>query len=239
MPFPNPRAIARLTRLVRHTVSSARSLERISAETEGCPHVATRAGHEWARRLIDALGVELHVTGKLPDGPALWLSNHRSYVDIPVILAQRPCAFLAKEEIASWPVFGRGAALNHTVFVKRGDPVSGKAARQGALHLLERGVPFAAFPEGTTSRGPGIRPFYPGLFQLAEQYGFPVVPIALEYESPDDAWVDDDAFVSHFLRRFGRKRIAVQLRIGPELHPGEVPDLRAAAEDCVESMLAA
>jgi len=168
------------------------------------------------------------VHGSPPEGPHLLLSNHRSYVDIVAILSQVPCAFLAKAEIAGWPLFGFAARLTHTVFVTRDDLESRKRAREGALALLQRGVSFAAFPEGTTSRGPGVLPFYPGLFRLAEQYDFPVVPIAIEYEDPADAWVGDDPFVGHFLTAFRKRRMRVRLVFGEPIRAHQVDDLRDA-----------
>ncbi|HPG26566.1 MAG TPA: lysophospholipid acyltransferase family protein [Myxococcota bacterium] len=237
MPVSRARALVRMTRLTRQTVATRRRLESARRVSPDRPADVLPIGHAWARSVVDTIGLRLEVSGALPPGPALWLANHRSYADIPILLSQGPCAFLAKREIADWPVFGPGARLMHTVFVERGDPVSGKAAREAALALLERGVCFAAFPEGTTSRGPGVLPFHPGLFALAERHGFPIVPMAIDYESPDDAWVDDDAFVPHFLRRFGRRRVPARLSIGPRLEPGPADGLRRVTHEFIEDML--
>ncbi len=204
-----------------------------------CPHAATRAGHRWARRMTRLLGVRLDVQGAPPDGPVLLLANHRSYIDIAVLLAQRPCAFLAKAEIGDWPLFGAAARETHTVFVRRDDRASRSAARGGALALLQRGVGFAAFPEGTTSRGPGLLPFFPGLFALAREHGFSVVPVAIEYSDRADAWVDDETFVGHFLACFRKPRVHVALAFGPPLDPREVDDLKGAAERWIAGRLEA
>jgi 1-acyl-sn-glycerol-3-phosphate acyltransferase len=199
------------------------------------PYAAILHGHAWARGLVRALGIDLSVHGSLPQGPHLLLANHRSYVDIVAILSQVPCAFLAKSEIEGWPLFGQAARLTHTVFVKRDDLESRKLARESALALLQRGVSFAAFPEGTTFRGPGLLPFYPGLFRLAEQYDFPVVPIAIEYEDPEDAWVGDDSFVGHFLTSFRKRRVRVRLVFGKPLRAHQVEDLRDATRSFIHA----
>ena len=226
----NPLQSARVWRRLLHmaTLTGVATLRLRRSRRHGIAdaHEAVRHGHVWARGLVRALGIDLSVHGARPDGPHLLLANHRSYVDIVAILSQVPCAFLAKTEIESWPLFGEAARLTHTVFVKRDDVESRKLAREGALALLQRGVSFAAFPEGTTFRGPGLLPFYPGLFRLAEQYDFPVVPIAIEYEDPADAWVGDDPFVGHFLTAFRKRRMRVRLVFGKPIRAHQVEDLR-------------
>jgi 1-acyl-sn-glycerol-3-phosphate acyltransferase len=227
------RAYLRLARMAAITARSLGELKFAHARTGGCVHEAARHGHAWARRLMGALRVEVSVRGAPPPGPHLLLGNHRSYIDILAVLGVRPCGFLAKAAIASWPLFGTAAQLHPTVFVAREDRDSRKRAREGALALLQKGLPFAAFPEGTTCRGPGILPFFPGLFSVAEQYDFPVVPFAIEYEDRDSAWVDDDPFVGHFLRTFGRKHLRVQLSFGPALRRRPAEDLRRMASDWI------
>jgi 1-acyl-sn-glycerol-3-phosphate acyltransferase len=208
---------------------AVRRLERARRERGACPHEATRHGNAWAQRVVRALGIDLVVQGAPPPGPHLLLANHRSYVDILAILSRHPCAFLAKIEVGDWPLLGAAARLAGTVFVKRECADSRKRARESALALLQRGVPFAAFPEGTTFRGPGILPFFPGLFRMAEQYGIPVVPIAVEYADPADAWVGDDPFLPHFLTAFAKPRVRVRVVFGPALHAHDGADLRETA----------
>jgi 1-acyl-sn-glycerol-3-phosphate acyltransferase len=231
------RVTVRLLALAALTVFTVLRLKLDAMRRGSCPHTATRHGHEWARRMVSLLGVEVEVHGSPPTGPVLLLANHRSYVDIAALLAQRPCAFLAKQEIGKWPLFGAAARETHTVFVKREDKASRRAARAGALGLLQQGVAFAAFPEGTTSRGPGALPFFPGLFELAAEHRIPVVPVAIEYANRDDAWVGDDGFIPHFLGCFRRRRMQVALAFGPVLHRGDKETLRTEAESWIRSRL--
>ena len=227
------RAHLRLVRMAAITSRSLVTLKLANARSGGCPHEAARHGHAWARRMLGALGIEVSVRGAPPPGPHLLLGNHRSYIDILAVLGVRPCGFLAKAEIASWPMFGAAARLHPTVFVARDDRDSRKRAREGALALLQQGLAFAAFPEGTTCRGPGILPFFPGLFQLAEQYDFSVVPFAIEYEERGDAWIDDDSFVDHFLKTFRKPRVRVRLSFGPTLRRKPADELRRGASEWI------
>jgi 1-acyl-sn-glycerol-3-phosphate acyltransferase len=227
------RAHLRLARMAAITSRSLFELRLAHARSSACPHEAARHGHVWARRMLAALGIEVSVRGAPPPGPHLLLGNHRSYIDILAVLGVRPCGFLAKIEIASWPVFGAATRLHPTVFVARDDRDSRKRAREGALALLQQGLAFAAFPEGTTCRGPGILPFFPGLFRLAEQYDFSVVPFALEYEDRGVAWIDDDPFVGHFLKTFRKPRVRLRLSFGPTLRRKPAEDLRRGASDWI------
>jgi 1-acyl-sn-glycerol-3-phosphate acyltransferase len=218
------------------------ALLRLRAERRrrgDCPHAATRRGHAWARTMTRVLGVDVRVHGEPPAEPALLLANHRSYLDIPVVLAQLPCAFLAKAEVGDWPLFGEAARLHHTVFVQREDPESRKRSREEALAVLRRRVAFVAFPEGTTSFGPGTLPFYPGLFRLAEQHDLPVVPVMIEYERREDCWVGADSFLGHFASCFRRRAVRVTVCFGPRVRAAEVADLRAHVAGWIQGRLAA
>lgn len=227
-------------RLLALALLTASALVRLGVRARlagPCPHAATRQSRAWARRMLRLLGVSLDVHGAPPAGPVLLLANHRSYVDIAAILSQRACAFLAKAEIGGWPLFGAAARQTHTVFVRREDKTSRRAARAGALALLRQGVAFAAFPEGTTKRGPGTLPFFPGLFELAAEHGVPVVPVAIEYADRADAWVGDNSFLGHFWTCFRKRRVEVSIAFGPTLRAAEVDDLKGRAETWIRARL--
>jgi 1-acyl-sn-glycerol-3-phosphate acyltransferase len=80
------------------------------------------------------------------------------------------------------------------------------------------------FPEGTTSLGQDVLPFRRGLFGVARIAAAPVVPIAIQYPSPELCWVGDTWFLPHYLRTAMRARTAVEVRIGEPILPDkEVP----------------
>lgn len=196
-----------------------------------------RIGQHWARMLMAVLGVEVQIRGEMPSGRQLIMANHRSYIDIAAILSVIPCNFLSKKEIGEWPLVGAAARMNNTVFVDRECRKSRKLARQCAKEVLDQGMNFAAFPEGTTTRGPGIVRFYKGLFEVAEENGYPIVPIALEYGERDDAWVDQDGFLKHFIRCFGKQRVFVSIAIGPQVQPGDPFHTRLFVENWIKRNL--
>lgn len=225
------------SRMGLFAASTLYHLAKLKASQDDRARRTTVVAHQWGRQLVRLLGVDVECTGTVPTERVLLLANHRSYIDIPVILSQMPCAFLAKEEIGEWPIIGAAARANHTVFVKREDPTSRKASREGVLGVLRQKASFAAFPEGTTSHGPGMKPFFPGLFELAADNRIPVVPAAIEYGARDDAWIDDDPFLAHFLRRFDRPRMRVALHFGPLLAPGDPRVLKSRCEEWIQGAL--
>jgi 1-acyl-sn-glycerol-3-phosphate acyltransferase len=173
--------------------------------------------HQWASWLTNSIGIKVEVTGTIPEYGSLLVSNHRSYMDIIAIGKYLPVTFLAKDEISRWPLIGYGCKVTNVVFVKREDGESRKASRKQISGLLEKGISIAVFPEGTSYEGPGILPFRQGVFDIAARNNFPVVPVAIEYCDPSDAWVGDDTFQRHFFDSFEKKNITIHLSFG-EMH---------------------
>ena len=124
-------------------------------------------------------GLQVRVIGNRPQAPVYLISNHISWLDIVVLGSIQPVSFLSKEEIKHWPVVGYMARKSGTVFIRRGS-TSNNAKKVIAQHLLN-GNNVVVFPEGTTSDGIKMRPFYPRLFAAAIDYRIPIQPIALVY----------------------------------------------------------
>ena len=100
-------------------------------------------------------------------GPVLFVSNHSSYADIPVLGSLIQGCFVAKSEVAGWPVIGGLARLQNTVFVERR---SSRAAEHRNIlrDYLEDGKSLIVFPEGTSSDGMRTLPFKSTLFSIVE-----------------------------------------------------------------------
>ncbi len=177
---------------------------------------AARAAQRWASRTLRRCGVRVDVRGPLPTSPAVLVANHRSYLDIAVLLSQVPCHFLAKKELASWPVLGPAARHANTVFVDRSDGASRRGARDSLARAVAGGATVAVFPEGTTTAGPGLLPFRPGVFAMAAAQAVPIIPVAVWYDRPEVAWVGDDEFVPHFLECFSERTTIAHVSFGPQ-----------------------
>ena len=231
------RATVRLL-LLAVLVTAGNVFARIRLARSHAPHARAREIFQrLSGALVRLLGLRVERSGRLPRGLCVVVANHRSYVDIPLMMSQTPSTFLAKSEIARWPLFGAAARLCGTVFVERDDRGSRKRALEHLGGLLDGGERIIVFPEGTTSTGPGCLPFRPGVFRLAAAKGIAVVPVAIAYRDARDAWVDDASFVGHFLERFDERRMRVVVAIGPPLFADDAEALKQAAEQWISERL--
>ena len=139
----------------------------------------------WSRSLCAILSVRRDVDGPVPsEGAFLVASNHVSYLDIVVLGSLYPSAFLAKREIASWPIFGFIARGAGTLFVDREQARDVVRAGREISERLELGLPVTIFPEGRSSAGIEILPFQPSLLEPAARAGIPCWAASISYETP-------------------------------------------------------
>lgn len=179
--------------------------------------------HGWCRRLVEVLGVEWSVSGKLPESGAV-VSNHLSYLDILVYGAVCPFVMVAKSEVKGWPLLGWITARAGTVYVRRGGGPSTYAAVNGAMAAAYRsGLPVLFFPEGTTTDGQsGVLPFRRGLFHSVLNEGVPLRTAAVRYEVADrDAnvardvcWWGDAYLGPHLFRLLGLDGVKAEIQFG-------------------------
>ncbi len=145
----------------------------------------------WSRIVLRILGVRLHATVAPGGAPlaagqgALLVTNHISWLDVFVITAIVPARFVAKSEIARWPVLGRLAAAIDTVFVERGRRHAVAHVNELVVRRLRAGQAIGIFPEGTTTDGTHVLPFHANLVQAAIDAPAPVIPLALQYRQDD------------------------------------------------------
>ena len=223
------RAVLRLAGLCKVCATGCcRVVSRSVREGWSAPMVAAES-QIWAQRLMHTCNILPRIHGTIPGEPAVFVANHRSYIDIAVLNGCLPCSFMAKSELASWPVIGYTARKGNVIFVKRADRGSRRRAREAVATRLHEGISTVVFVEGTTHAGPGILDFSPGIFVMAADNDFPVVPVAFDYPDPDDTWVGDDDFVSHFLRVFSKREVRVEMSVGPVLQDRDPEKLRDAA----------
>lgn len=195
----------------------------------------------WARRLCRLLRLQPRVRGAPAAGPVLYVANHVSWLDISCLLASIDATFVAKSEVAGWPLVGDLAAQVGTIFFPRGDGQAQAAAERMMWHLAQRRS-VAFFPEGTTSDGTGVRHFHSRLFQAATRTGTAVQPIAVRYTdgtgiSRVAPFIGDDDLLRHIWRLLGEKRIDVHLHFCAPCLPGS--DRRALARQARARVCAA
>ena len=175
----------------------------------------------WSAALLDALGVEVEadLTHAVPG--ALLVANHISWIDIFVINAVMPSAFVSKEEVRRWPIIGWLAARNDTVFLRRGSRGHARIINEQVAGLLGQGKHVAVFPEGTTTDGRSLLHFHAALLQPALAAGRPVLPAAISYWELDGQRslaprYDGDISLGECTRAIlGRKRLIARLVTTP------------------------
>lgn len=148
----------------------------------------------WAKVCV-LLGLHVQVRGTLAgtfrdrravargERPVIFVANHSSWLDIPVVGGVLPTVFVAKSEIAGWPIIGTLARLGRTIFVSRQRNNTGREL-QDMTDRLADGDNLLLFPEGTSTDGSRVLPFLSSFFAVAkpgrlEQAGAPVPPKVL------------------------------------------------------------
>lgn len=122
----------------------------------------------WHRRALGSLGVRVEVHGAPAAArPLLVTPNHASWLDISVIGSLMPISFVAKAEVASWPLFGLFAKLQRSVFVDRTRRTATGRAADELGRRLAAGDCMVLFPEGTSSTGDVVLPFRSALLGAA------------------------------------------------------------------------
>lgn len=178
---------------------------------------------EWLHHVcadgIAAMGIQLFASGQ-PPAKGLIVANHLSYLDILVLSATVPCAFISKAEIEHWAIIGRFARWAGSVFVqrqKKGDAAEKNAAVEDALC---GGVPVVLFPEGRTTDGRQILRFHSTMLQPAIDIGALVTPCAIAYEHPDGTPADEANYygemtlLPHGLKLLAKPAIRARVSFG-------------------------
>ncbi len=167
--------------------------------------------HRWVARIF---GVRLTLVGKPVTGQGvLMVANHTSWADIIIFSAAAPISFVAKAEIARWPLFGTLARLQRTVFVERASRARTGDVRDAIQERLLQGDALVLFPEGTSHDGNTVLPFKSALFgaaeaRLANGQHVKVQPVSVAYTGlhglpmgrenrPLFAWYGDMEMVPH------------------------------------------
>jgi lyso-ornithine lipid O-acyltransferase len=198
--------------------------------------LALRRRSHWPRRFLARVaricGADVQVRGAPLTGDVLFVSNHSSWLDIPIIAGATGTAFVANSGIRSWPLVGWLASLNNTVFVDRGDR-AGVHGQVGAVRdALRRHQPVAIFPEGTTARE--LLPFKPSLLEVVAPppRAIRVQPLRLDYSAAIAlAWIDDEPAPANIWRVLTHRRFPVRLDCLEPFDPAAIGDRKAVAAE--------
>lgn len=201
------------------------------------PQAARRLPHWYHKAVCRLLGIRLKAIGEIETGrPVLLVSNHASWLDIPVLSSLAPVSFVAKREVSEWPIFSTLARLQRTVFVDRERKSSVGDTANEILLRLASGDAIVLFPEGTSSDGNRVLPFRSPLFAAAKptgrkvaaetNHGAVVQTVSLVYKrihgvslSRQDrhllSWYGDMELTGHVWQLLKSGPIDIELSIGP------------------------
>jgi len=171
----------------------------------------------------------------------LLVANHISWLDIFVLNAHLPVRFVAKAELARWPVVSRMIRGAGTVFIERERRRDAHRVTRDMADVLANGDVVAIFPEGTTTHGHEVLPFKSSLLQPIIEARGHVQPVALRYRTPDGAiamaptYVGDTSFASSFLAVCAEPALQVELTAAAAI-PARDVHRRALARDAESSI---
>jgi 1-acyl-sn-glycerol-3-phosphate acyltransferase len=189
-------------------------------------------------RVVNSLlGIRLHIYGDPPTVQGLIVANHRSYFDPIVMLNHRQTFPVGKKEVASWPLIGYICKISGVIFVDRKNCESRQNTCEKIKEALSQGHSVINFPEGTTHILPTTTNFNYGSFAMATKIKAAVIPIAIDYKVKTDAFVDDDTFIPHFIKCFGKRTTEIKMTYFPPLYSDDVEFLLKTSKHVIDKEL--
>ncbi|MEJ0018044.1 MAG: lysophospholipid acyltransferase family protein [Acetobacteraceae bacterium] len=187
------------------------------------------------------LGLRVRVMGapaRVAGRSVVFVSNHSSWLDVPVLGGRMDGCFVSKNEVAGWPLVGTVARLGRTVFISRNRHATGRE-RDVMRERLAAGDSLVLFPEGTTSDGSRVLPFRSAFFAVAEGEDPPLIqPVSVVYDRLDGlpagrasrpvfAWYGDMDLASHFWRFAQHRGLRASVLFHPPLDPARFASRKA------------
>ncbi|MCG8316871.1 MAG: 1-acyl-sn-glycerol-3-phosphate acyltransferase [Pseudomonadales bacterium] len=178
----------------------------------------------WLGRVLRLLNMDVEVSGDLPtpktEGPGrILVSNHVSWLDIPLIGSLQQINFLSKAEVKNWPLIGTLAEGVGTLFIQRGSGDANMITKQIA-DRVEEGHSVLFFPEGTTTDGSSVKGFHKKLFKACDYVDCEFQPVVINYEVQGEpinpvAFIDDDEFAEHLWHLLSFSHIKARIEFLP------------------------
>lgn len=177
------------------------------------------------------LGIRVRCVGEIAPGPLLITANHTSWLDIPIMASLRPLSFVAKREVAGWPVFGSFARWHRSVFIDRERRRSTFEVNTALARRFHKAETVVLFAEGTSGDGNRVLPFKSAVIGAVEHAArhsaveVHVQPVAVAYshvnglimgrrERAHFAWTGDLDLAPHMWQAFKQGPLDVTIAVG-------------------------
>ena len=179
-------------------------------------NTASRLFIWWNKRICHIFKANISVQGEMNQEATLYVMNHISWFDIPVLASQQPLHFLSKAEVKSWPLIGWFTQRAGTLFIQRGATGAAANSLNEITQCLQSGGSVVVFPEGTTTDGSVLRNFHGRLLQAAIDARVKIQPIALRYPykesiNPHVPYIDEMSFMDSVMGLTQSKPLNVEL----------------------------
>jgi 1-acyl-sn-glycerol-3-phosphate acyltransferase len=205
----------------------------------------------WQRFVCFLMGIRITVTGApAAERPLLLLANHTSWLDIPILAAVAPVSFIAKQEVAGWPLVGFLAKAQRSVFIDRKSRQKTGAHADEVAGRLSQGDIIVLFAEGTSGDGNRVLPFRSALVGAAQRAigeggEATVQPVAIAYRKmlglplgrqhrPRVAWYGGTDLLPHLKRVLSDGGIDVEVVFGAPRALSAGGDRKAVTQDAGE-----
>jgi len=209
--------------------------------------------HVFHQGLCKILGIQVISSGQMSLArPTLYVSNHVSYIDV-FVLGYMPAYFIAKSEVANWPVLGYLAKFQNTLFFER-SATRARAQLDTMREHLKSGNSLTLFPEGTSTDGVHVEPFKSSLFDAAnlpgDQPRVAIQAITVAYTHYDGqkiteqsmrdryAWYAKMPFAPHFFGLFPLKKVSAKIHFHPVCYLDEFATRKHCADHCQQLVAA-
>jgi len=214
------------------------------------PHKRHKIAQVFFKGCVALTGLRLVIRGAPSERTVMFAANHASYLDIIVLGAVIPGGvFVAKSEVADWPLFGFLARLSRTIFISRNGQ-DAALQRTVLAGRMNKGHALVLFPEGTSTNGASLKRFKSTLFAALDDVQMVpwVQPVSLVYarhvngpllsqsEREQFTWFGDMTLAPHLLNVFGTRGCEVEVTLHQPLNAAQFDDRKMIAKACEEAV---
>lgn len=181
----------------------------------------------WARGMVKSAGIKIktdHEVNSYIQENTMIISNHISWIDIPIMYTMYSVGFVAAQELRSWPIIGLLIKSGSTIFIDRSLKRDLIKTNEILTSRLKAGATVGFFPEGKTSDGLRILPFKPALFEAGINAKSKIIPLMIEYYDHNGyptnkpTFADKITLLQSVRQTLSQKKITAHLRRLPEIN---------------------